>query len=313
MPIKRSQSGATLVELMVIMAIISVMFGMSSAFLSHAGQKYIFSNAVKNIVSLIKYGQAYSKEENSFAEIRISPQYKNIQLWGGKMIRYWNMENVPQNTSVVGRIGNGYSCNGLSGLDTKDELQKLTKNGNFCISFWVFPRRPKVLQVQILWKAGAYFQVGLDKNFCPFATSSSRTINSKESLPLYQWSLIQFRQESNKMILSHGTTNHDSIKAQQDCQLVPIKNKLPIEFGTNFTGYIDEARFIVPQLRSNVTLEETIDITSSVQTIHIASNGQLDCQYHNSNVIIQCNEQETKRKSTITLSTIGHCKLQEFP
>ena len=313
MSIKKTHSGATLVELMVIMAIISVMFGMSSAFFSHAGQKYIFSNSVKNIVSLIKYGQAYSKEENSFAEIRISPQYRNIQLWGGKIIRYWNMEDVPKNTSVSGRIGNGYSCNGSSGLDTKDELQKLTKNGNFCISFWVFPRNPKVLQVQTLWKAGAYFKVGLDKNFCPFATSYSRTITSKESLPLYQWSLIQFRQESNQMILSHGTTNHDSIKAKQDCQLVPIKNNLPIEFGTYFTGYIDEARLIVPQLRSNVTLDDIVDITSSVKTIHIASNGQLDCQYHNNDITIQCKEQETKRQSTITLSTIGHCKLQEFP
>ncbi|HNZ66577.1 MAG TPA: hypothetical protein PKM32_04340 [Planctomycetota bacterium] len=64
MPKKQNQNkqiGATLVELIVLIAIISIVFGMSSGLFTRFSQKFILPNSVQTIRNIIKYGQAYSK------------------------------------------------------------------------------------------------------------------------------------------------------------------------------------------------------------------------------------------------------------
>jgi len=300
MPKKQNQNkqiGATLVELIVLIAIISIVFGMSSGLFTRFSQKFILPNSVQTIRNIIKYGQAYSKQENSYAKINFYKEHKSIQLWCGKIEHHWHMEDINAQTQniklVLGKIGNGYSFSKNSYYKAGKDLRKITPQGTFRISFWFFPRRSPFKSSQILWEAGNIFKLGITPDNHIFAMQYNNIIKSRNPISLYQWHHIEYVQELDQMILY---LNKIPVN-QLSCKIYPPKEALPMVFGKQYQGYIDEAHLVIPQLRYTWTWPDNIEVQISNKNIYIDNHGKINLQYHGQDIPIQLTEIEAKKNT----------------
>ncbi len=314
--------GFTLIELMVVTALVSILLGIGSAFLSNSERQLALKMGTLHASSVLQSAKAVSIQENTSSKVNIFSKENTFQVWTGKLAGCWHLEDISGTGafSIQAKIQNCLPKEGKVGKSMyfQPGTSKITLGNwglfsledGFILSFWVYPERIKEGQEQILWEIPGHYILGISQDYTLFLKRGKTNLSPQEiRLPIYQWSLIEITQELSEISLS--VDNIIRFQKSYDNQ----KNRIPptalLNIGNFFHGKIDEIKLLRRAIHLEWTLPAELEIRKSPQFILFNSQGVPDPLLHSGGVVLVLGKWETTQESTIFVMETGQIRIQQ--
>ena len=308
-----NKSGITLIEIMVVVFIMSIIFGMGSAFLTHSGNKVALKMASNQTATYIALARSISMQDGCKASVRICRNDSRLDIFSNKLFAYWPLEDSKNLSGAFGL--NLKSKNVYQDDDGKigkclrfvknSELQysPIQSQEGFLLSFWIYPERnPENSNQNICKMAGGDLLV-LKPDYTIFLESDSNRIESDIRLNVYFWSEIQINYFPNYVsIIINGNEFKKNIKKK-----LPYTSEL--KFGDNFFGKIDEIKLSVHRFIDGTNLPQDIIFKTAPEEIFL-DNGFLDIKVHTSLPKIVLERSIDKEISNLVVLATGQVEIK---
>lgn len=311
--------GFTLIEIMVVTALISILLGVMSALVTHFERRFALRKATVEISAALKVARNCALEERTFVRIDIDAGQGSLEFMGSRITGYWHFEDaittgcLGRNGHVegaaldAGKIGNclrfsgkaRVRCGPLSHTDVRD---------GFLLSFWVYPEavldRP-----QTLCQLGDLCQVQMDPTRSLFYVTPGQIYPLHLDLPLYRWSYLEMLHERDVVCFSLNYIASGYIPAEK--KLKTFQDS-PLYIGGFFFGKIDEVRLSALTPLQTVVLPDEIRIVRAPERILINRYAQLDHLVHVApeTIILETKIRDQVAVSRITIGITGDVDYQ---
>lgn len=284
--------GFTLVEMLVVISIISILFGISSGFYSKFEQRFDLSNATLHTTAILRQAKEMSREQNITTTCRINKP-DEIELWGARQTGFWHCDslvsdvsssNIMSTPGIFGLVGKARNIQIAPGkirssfLFLPDSQLKLATYAQLnlqqgmLLSFWIYPEKVTGYSVRIA-KLEDSFEMSLNSEYRLIIHVGKNKFVGNTPLLLYQWSHINIRWYNQKFIV---TSNSLPI-ISESCGIVNIPSYAYLEFGGGFRGKIDQIEVRSWSLFELYRIPNDIQITEAPQELHF--QGKRNCEF----------------------------------
>lgn len=312
MLIYKKNQGLTLIEIMVVTAIISMIMGISSAFLSNFGKKLALKTSTYQISTLLKAAKNFSIQENSECIINIDQEEGNFIIWGIKTIGFWHFEekkdtgafnrNVKAEkvTLTKGKIGNCFRyeagkskviCEGFTSIEIQDGFQ---------FTFWVYPERNILRKEQTLWQLDEYYNLKISRENKLYLEVAKKVYDTI-FFPLYRWHHIKIVDKKNYI----SVFINDVERIKTFYKYSPLPSKFQILLGKNFQGKIDHAGLFSNIILDSYSLKSPVFIKTSPENIVFNKYGHLSSLIHSGSISIVLFRPGVKKFMKVSISPMG--------
>lgn len=316
------QKGFTLLELMVVIALISMLLGIGSALFTHRGEQLALKMAAYQTAAVLQSAQNASLQENMASTVLVFAKENTLEVWSHRLAGVWHLEDAKAQgawgrngratdvTAVPGKIGKALFFEaGKSKLDC-GKVSTFGLSDGFHLSFWVYPERMNLSKPQTLLAIdGLCFLTLEEDSRLLLKTSSTTTRTDAFRLPLYQWSWVEITQDQAQCSLHVDHVLR--LQKANASKAFYLPGASSIQIGSFFQGKIDEVTLFSRVLSTRFSLPANVEIVESVPTIFFTREGHLDPSRHLGGVTLRLGKWEGNERIAITLSEIGQIQLLE--
>ena len=316
----RAVSGFTLIEIMVVMALMSIILGISSAFFTHFNRRLELRTTAGHIATLLRMAQNASLEQKTPTTIHITQKSKLVQVWGGRIAAYWSFERKKNGGAlglhaqsdnvrlVPGRIGRCFQFIAGKSRVNCGTFHRFGLRHGFIFSLWVYPYRPLDRQLQIIWQVDPFYSLAMQNDYSLLVSACDARIATNYHLPLYQWSHLRIINDGRSISL---VVNH-ILLAQKRFEAKPIPTDSLLLIGKHWQGKIDEPMLISRSVLESFRLPLQIDFIKTPKLITFDSRGYLAPLLHSGAVTLTLGRSRKKERLDIRISAMGEVETTEY-
>lgn len=311
----------TLIELMVVTALVSVLLGVGSAIFTNSQQKLMLKMSSFQAASILQSARTVSMQENSPSKINILSKENSFQLWTGKVAGCWHLEDetgsgaynfhakIQNCLPKEGKIGKSLQFQAGTSKVVLGNYGLFSLDDGFSLCFWIYPERAKENQEQIVWEIPGEYMLGISRDYTLLFRRGKTNLATQEvRLPIYQWSWIEINHEASEISLFLDKTLQ--FQKQYDNRKNSIPASSPFIIGSLFQGKVDEIKLLRKSLHIDWLLPKELEIRKSPATLFFNSQGLLDPSSHPGGITIVLGKWETAEESIIFLSETGQIRVQ---
>lgn len=296
------QSGFTLLELMIVIALLSIILGMSSAFFTHFNRKLLLRTVVSEISVLIRAARSAAIKENAPVRVKISKD-SWLESWGTKVSGYWHFEDTIT-TGAFGRNGQAQGVEITSGKIGKalqfhygkskvdcGSLKYFNVHEGCSLSAWVYLQRwPGNNPLQIC-RVGSWYTLEVGTNQLLYLQGNGKKTQIPYHMPLYRWVHLELLMDHNSCLVMVDHIARGTARAKNEKR---IHDNLII--GSAFQGKLDAIKLARFTIIDTFILPKGVQIETSPATIKFDRHGNLHPFYHVSSEAIVCKRISRKQK-----------------
>jgi prepilin-type N-terminal cleavage/methylation domain-containing protein len=296
----RSQRGVTLIELVVVIAILAMMLGLAVVFLKNANRDLWVGAAANRASALLRTAHQYSRSSASPAWVVFRPKERTVHLLTRETTGEWHFEDetgafginaqMSAGSVVPGKVGKALRLGG--GMVTCGEIAYYAPDQGISIEFWLWKRQPRGRQSII--SVGKLVELMVDAGGDLSARVGNITVAPQDArLPFKTWCYIQVFYAAGRLLLMvDGKPIGDAEGS------VKWTESMPLVIGGSrggFNGIIDELRAGVIVPRQKYLLEREVEFSftglkpnaKEEYIVHFDERGRLDATRHRSSVRIE--------------------------
>ena len=311
--------GITLIELMVVMAIISIVLGASSAFFTQFNKRLAVQGAAFEIRNVLRACKNYAAESQNNSTVRIVDDA--IILQGSRLLGCWHLEKISQATSdgfggkisveggktIPGKIGSAISLEKIENINC-GRMQQLGLNHAFIISFWCFFYTGQTSNRSV-FSLGENGNLQLTPQHTLIFSWRGESIQTPLSIPLFEWVHIKVRCDGDNATIF---VNNIEEKSAKFSTFLPVEDyEAELIFAENAQFHLDEIVVETLVELERYTLPENIVFGPSTTPIVFDETGKLHPLYHQGNASVTVVEQGTEKQFTVRASLMGQLKIEE--
>ncbi|BBM85936.1 pilus assembly FimT family protein [Candidatus Uabimicrobium amorphum] len=311
--------GITLIELMVVMAIISIVLGASSAFFTQFNKRLAVQGAAFEIRNVLRSCKNYAAESQNKSTVRVVEDA--VILQGSRLLGCWHLEKINQSTSdgfggqisieggeiVPGKVGSAVSLKKIGQVNC-GSVQALGLNNGFIISFWCFFYTGQTGN-RTIFSLGENGSLQLTPQHTIVFNWGEESIQTPESIPLFEWVQLKIRCDGEK---SSIFVNNIEEKSLTFTDFIPIEHyDAELIFAEDAQFKLDEIVVETLVELERYTLPENIVFGPRTTPIVFDEAGKLHPLYHQGNASITVIEQGTEKQFTVRASLMGQLKIEE--
>ena len=310
----RRRYGVTLIEIMVVIAIISIILGMSSALFTNFERRLSLKVAANRMAVVLRSAKNFAIQETSAAVVKISKEPPQAEIWGARMVGCWHLEDqvttgafglhgkAVNTTLVPGKIGRGLHFRAGESDLVCGESGRLYLPYGFVFSFWIYPEKPRDARAQILWQVGTSYQLALTADTTLALTAFNQKLEVADyHLPLYQWTLLQLETDYRSIALR---ANNLLLK-QCTYAYQRLDPKIVWRLAARFQGRLDEIRLLSWLPLEHYSLPEDIFFAKTPTQFFFDSHGLPDPQRNPTTVTIVLQRHGQQGQATVSCSPVG--------
>lgn len=311
-------AGFTLLELMVVMAILGVLLGMSAAVFSKASRSYRFVSVVNQAATILRAARNDALASESLATVRLEEREDGFFLSAvtQRTLASWHLEE-PGETCLgktlsggqawpKGKIGgclavapgNVISAGPSTGLPAREGL---------AMSAW-FNGEEAGASDQVLFDYGGQLTVSwLDDGSleAQVAGISART-GPLLMLP-YRWVQVEVVYDRSQLTL----VVNGIVQASVACDSPLNLSAAPVTISSKsrpFAGLVDEWRIAVFNRPEEIRVPEDVKFVAGPRTIRFTSQGRLDPNVHPQGAALVFYDPNKERWREVAVSAIGRVR-----
>ena len=321
MTIKRSCStGMTLIELMVVLALISMVIGISSAFFTQFNQRLALRSAARRISVVLRAARNFALEPQASSQVEINTEKGTITALGAKIVGYWHFEKEAalgafglkahiQNAALtVGKIGSSLQLNGQSEVDLGSFARFNTQQG-YSLSGWIFPNGPFPKSTAVIWQIGSGISLALRQNNTLVFQESGRILFLDSYAPLYRWTHLRMVNNGKLVTIYVNGVVAEITFLNKKTKIISPEH---LVLGSGYYGKLDEVSLAAMLPLEQYTLPADAAFQEAPKQITFDSNGNLDSLQHLSpiNILLAAKKKQIKLP-IIHVSLMGNITLEE--
>ena len=307
----RSELGYTLVELIVVIAIISTLMGIGVAGYLAMGRSMSTEARLSEIEDALRSARNFAVVSGSTARVDIDTQARTLTPVGFKVIGLWHLESdegayerdllIEKAEHTKGKIGDGVMFNGKGSYAYCDEPGELHRQSGVYLEAWLFPMLSGV--DQYIFRKPKDFDLKLTRYGALEGGGKSTRIEVTDYfLPLYRWAKVALLIDQDRMQVFVD----DILRAELDEGLELPKAEEPFQIsdpGEPFGGIVDEVRFLGLRRGRPVTLPPDYKLVCGSRAIYFDTNGRLHSSHHGGEVTVGLDD--GKKARTLIVGRTG--------
>ncbi len=319
---RRGTAGLTLMELMVVMTIMAVVLGMSSAFLSKLNRGYRFTSSVNQVATTIRSARNYALSSGSLSGVQIVELDGSwrIAALSQKAIAHWHLEGSGSDKSggfsltggaglVEGKVGNGVMLI-EGGKLTAGPTAKLPAGLGVAISGWFYPMGGGGGQ-QTLFDFGGALIVRLDGDNSVNASVGGKKVRTPPGVMVpFKWTQVEVVYDRASLSLSI-----DGVLLAEVACVAPLpRSAKAFTVGhakSSFIGRVDEVALSTIFRPEEVILPDGVEVTQTVAQVRFDRQGYLDPLHHSGPALIWIYSKRESQWRLITISPMGRVRITE--
>jgi len=333
-----SNSGFSLLEIMVVLLILSMIMGIGVGAFSKVGSGP--DMALGRIKDVVRASKFHSVREKAPSAVRVDSENNTVSGLGWKRVGVWHFEDsiggqsigFPHETVVGsypvhkdGVIGNCLDLTVIQGRKVRSDVYipsapSLDSVNGVTLEFFVFLKN---IGRRTLLSKGAAYSIMITEDGCLGAKlrlvteddepEAKGVVMKLETLkykpPLNRWVRLGLQFDGYAMIVSADGIERVRESFKKRKRLV-LHNNEPVMIGSkefNFDGRLDELRISAAVLGDESPFHDYIRIEGKPFTIHFDSKGCLDKDYHTQPLTIQFIHGESKSYK-VTVGLMGEVR-----
>jgi prepilin-type N-terminal cleavage/methylation domain-containing protein len=302
-------TGFTLVEVLVVIAILSMILGVSSAFFTYFDRKFILQSSVSQLATLCKAAQHRARQEQ--AAVYLYQVQGCVELYGSRLMGSWHGEDLVTTGAFnrharlegvslsPGKIGKALQFT-LGKSKMECPVDAVAMRHGFMLTLWLFPQRPPANTVETIYRAG-FLQIHIGSDALLIVEHRGDKCTTSGTLPLYQWTLLELRYEKEEIALS---LNRQKIFSRR---LLYAETGDTVSLAPAFQGRLDEIRLSTLEVLDSLTLPDGVTVLEAPQYIYFDSFGRLDPLRHSGvqKILLQGRVLQQNVQARIVVSQMG--------
>lgn len=315
---QKKKKGFTLLELLVVCTIISMLLGISSAFLTQYNKRLALSSASKQTSLTIREAKNFALEARAPSLVEINKSAGTILVQGEKIVGYWHLEDltstgafgldaqIDKGKLVAGKIGQGIEFRGQGGINC-GECNRFGYYDKFVLSLWIFPYTATLGVESTLWKMGEYsLHLSLDNTLYFMKKGSKNKFDFFP--PLYSWTHLRV-EKRDKLLFVYANQKFIGTVFLGEPFLLTQE---PLIWAEKFYGKIDEISLSAISIVEEYSLPERISFKEAPAKIEFDYEGNLNPRKHLVPLsIVLFDESSPEKLPVIEISLIGSVRITE--
>lgn len=309
------RGGVTLVELMVVLSVIAIIFGIGLAFLSSASRDLQFRSTVGQVRTLLRYARSEAIAQHSAAYVEIDPVAGEMRAVTKRPIALWHFEDdectgafglngkPSGGERVRGKLGSAWALGPKDAIDC-GELPLFRPDQGILIEAWLLLNST---EAQSLFTCEGMYELRVAKDGGLAAEAGGKEADAEGvQVPVGRWFEVKLVYDGKFVVL------------KQDGQVVGVSEddgragELP-DRGSRFTiggddlgmdGLVDEVRVSAILPTETRTLPEGVSVAGDAAVqVWFDDRGRLDRDHHGGPVTLVLHWE--KESETFTVGWLG--------
>lgn len=321
----QTSSGFTLVEMLVVITIMSVLFGISSAFYTKFEDRFNLSNATLHTASMLRQAKEMAREQDNTTVCKVVLP-NQIEFWGTRLVGFWHCDTLESsaesaNSNVLitpgafGMQARGQNLQIMPGKirqslyfapESKLECAtwgKLNLQQGMLLSFWVYPERLPNYEMGIA-KFASYFAISINADYRLVVRTEQERFTSKSSIPLYQWSHLKIRWHNQQLVIYCNQI----LLIQESLAIPKIPSYIYLELGGGYRGRLDQVEVRFWNLLDIYQIPNEVAILEAPKEIRFQGRGS--CEFVGNSIHQIVLSKNNEHRSQIVLSPWGDIRYQ---
>ncbi len=307
--------GVTLIELMVVLSIIGIIFGIGLAFLTSASRDLQFRSTVGQVRTLLRYARSEAIAQHSAAYVEVDPVARVMRAVTKRPIGLWHFEDdactgafglngkLSGGERVRGKLGSALALGNKDSVDC-GELPLFRPDQGILIEAWLLLSST---EAQSLFTCEGMYELRVAKDGGLAAEAGGKEVDADGAqVPVGRWFEVKLVYDGNVVVL------------KQDGQVVGVSEDdgKPGELadrGSHFLigggdlgmdGLVDEVRVSAILATETRTLPEGVSLAGDAPVqVWFDDRGRLDRDHHSGPVTLVLHWE--KESETFTVGWLG--------
>ncbi len=319
---RRGDHGLTLMELMVVVTIMALVLGMSTAFLSKLNRGYRFTSAANKAATVIRASRNFSLSSRSLSsvEIREVAGEWRIAALGQRQIGLWHLENSkPQksggylltggNAVVEGKVGGAALLLAGTAL-TLGPTRKLPPGVGVAMAAWFYPEGGGTSR-QTLFDYGGSLVVTSEGDGSVHASINGKVVKTPTEvmIPL-KWSHVEVVYDQRTLTIAVDGVFMGEVGATSEL----VRSDKAFTVGgkrSSFVGRVDEVRLSNIIRPEQISLPVGVVVADGPGTIRFDRQGLLDPIRHSQPIVLWLYSKRQSEWRKISVSRMGRVRITE--
>lgn len=316
---RHQQAGFTLLEIMVVMAIMAVVLGMSTAFLQQMNRGYKFTSAAAKVVTTIRQARNFSLASRTYSQVVIDAKTGWIQPLGQKPVAVWHLETGTEDASgghalggtgdpTAGKVGNAVLFASAGQFLDAGRCNKFGAQAGVSISAWFYGMSNPT---GILFDFGGALKVEWLADGAVQATGPSGDVKTPEGVFVPgRWTKVEVVYDRELLVLAIDGVRMAAKAGNEPMQLSAASFTIG-HAKKPYIGKVDEVQLAAIIRPDRVVLSDGIELKRSPRVIRFDRQGNLDPLTHAGDQRIWIFSKSEARWRLIEVSLGGRVRMTE--